>query len=873
MQPPTERPPSGTVTFLFSDIEGSTRLVEHFGADWPELLEQHRRIMRAAFAEHAGFEQGTEGDSFFVVFAHAADAVAAAVDAQRGLAAETWPPDGQIRVRIGLHSGDGRLSGGDYVGLDVHRAARIGAAGHGGQVLLSESTVSLARSNLPEGVRLVDLGDHRLKDLPRPEHIQQLAIEGLKIDFPALRSLGARASNLPVALSSLVGREADVEAVRGRLRESRLVTVTGPGGTGKTRLVQEVAQEVAAEFGGGATFVPLETLRDADLVPVQILRAMRLDTASSTPPMDRLVEILGDHETLLVLDNLEQLAAAGAVIRDLLGAVPSLRILASSQAALRIAGELEYGLQPLPDSDAVRLFVERAQAVLPQFALDDTNRAVVVAICERVDGLPLAIELAAAQVRLLSVSAILERITARIDALASRQEDLPARQRTLRGAVTWSYELLPPAEQALFRRLSAFVGGATIADIEAFEGCRGRASEALETLEGLVDRSLVVVRRTAGEEHRFVQLDTIRAVARDLLRDAGEEAQALGDHAAVFERLAVDASPKLAGSSRRVWLDRLAAEHDNFRAALDHDQATGNLAGGLEIASGIWRFWQTRGHLPEGLRRLDALLGRAGERTDLSPALLSRAEEAAGSVAYWMRTSAADEIEPHYQRSLELARASGDRDREAWAMYNLAFVYDFVGMSRGRGFDPERGMQLRLAALEIFRAVDDRRGIGESLWALGGSAGAIRNDPVLARAQLREAAGLLEEVGDTSGTAWVHTSLGLLELTAGHLMEARAELLTGAALFLGDEDLAGQLLAIRNLAALAGLSGDDATAVRLDAAVSRLARRIGIDPPEIEPTVAPIRAARARLSPEAVAREEAAAESIEARPYLESQLA
>jgi len=873
MAPRPEAAPTGTVTFLFSDIEGSTKLVDRFGADWPDLLERHRRAMRAAFAEYHGFEQGTEGDSFFVVFGGARDAIAAAVAAQRGLAAHPWPPDGRIQVRIGLHTGEGRRSGGDYVGMDVHRAARIAAAGHGGQVLVSETTVSLAGASLPDGVRLVDLGMHRLKDMPRPERIQQLAIDGLQSEFEPLRTLGARPSNLPVALSSLVGREADVAAVRGRLGEARLVTVTGPGGTGKTRLVQEVAREVAAQFDGGATFVPLEAVREPDLVPVEILRAMRLDIASTTPPMDRLVETLGDREALLVLDNLEQLAGVGAVVRQLLEKLPALRILASSQAALRVAGEQEYGLQPLPDSDAVRLFVERARAVLPDFALDDANHATVVAICERLDGLPLAIELAAAQVRLLAPATILARISDRIDAVASRQQDLPARQRTIRGAVTWSYELLSEAEQALFRRLSVFVGGATIADIEAFQGCRDRAAAALETLEGLVDRSLVVVRRQAAEEHRFVQLETIRAVARDLLRDSGDEAQALADHATVFERLAIEAEPKLNGSTRRAWLDRLAAEHDNLRAALEHDDETGNLAGALEIAAGIWRFWQTRGHLIEARTRLNALLDRTAGRTDLPPALLSRAEEAAGGVAYWLRTRAGDEIGPHYQRSLAYAIASGDPDREAWARYNLAFFYDFVPLASGGVLDLKHGNQLRQEALEIFRAVDDRRGIGESLWALGGSAGAIQEDADLARVRLREAASVLESVGDTSGAGWVHTSLGMLELTAGRLPEARAELLAGAAIFLADEDLAGQLILMRNFGALASLSGDDAAAVRLDAAVRRIAGRIGVDPPEIEPTVRPIQAARARLSAEAIAHEEQVAESIEVRPFLEAAIA
>ena len=752
---------------------------------------------------------------------------------------------------------------------------RIAAAAHGGQVLLSEATTALVRDDLPTGVQLVDLGSHQLKDLPRPEPIRQLAIQGLRSEFPPLRSLGARASNLPVALSSLVGREADLEAVRGLLTGSRLVTVVGPGGTGKTRLVQEVARVVAGEFPGGATFVPLEAIRDPELIPAEILRAMHLDTASPLPPVERLREAIGDRSTLLVLDNLEQLADAGPVVAGLLGAIATLRVLASSQAALQVAGEHEYGLRPLVETDAIELFVERARAVQPEFVLDEATRPAVIAICERLDGLPLAIELAAAQIRLLPPALILARMSDRIDALSTRRADLPLRQRTLRGAVAWSYELLQDREQALFRRLSVFVAGATIGDIEAFEGRHGpeRAAAALETLDALVARSLVVVRRVSAQEHRFAMLDTIRTVAAELLAEGGESDAALDDHAAVFERLAVEAEPELYGRSRRAWLDRLAAEHANLRAAMDHDVASGNLAGALEIAARIWRFWQTRGHLVEARARLHDLLARAEAQSDLSPELLSRAEEAAGSIAYWMRSVGAEELEPHYLRSLELARASGNRTREAWALYNLAFVYDFVAMSSPGKYDRERGMALRTEALALFRATNDRRGIGESLWAIGGNAVALREDPELARAQLTEASEILQEVGDGYGAAWALSSLGFIEISTGHPNDAAKPFLEGARIFLADDDRTGQLITIRALGALAALRGDDARAVRLDAASIALARRLGIDQPDIDPIVTPIREARSRLSPDAIAREELAAESIEARPFLEAEIA
>jgi len=392
-------PPTGTVTFLFTDIEGSTHLVQRFGADWPALLERHRAALRSAFAAHRGWEQGTEGDSFFVVFGSAHDAVAAAAAGQRNLGAIDWPVDGRIAVRTGLHTGEGVLSGDDYVGVDVHRAARIGAAGHGGQVLLSSATVALVETGLPSGVRLRDLGEHRLKDLLRPEHLFELVVEGLPSAFPPIRTLGGPSFDLPIALSSLVGRDTDLEATQQLLAHARLVTVTGPGGTGKTRLVQEVARLTAGGFSGGATFVPLEALRDAELIPAAILHALHLDTATSVPPRARVVDYFAERQALLVLDNLEQMSGAGTVIRDLLGASPGLKVLASSQAALHVAGEQQFQLRPLASDAAVQLFVERARAVKPDFDPDTEGRETIAAICDRLDGLPFAIELAAGSSR------------------------------------------------------------------------------------------------------------------------------------------------------------------------------------------------------------------------------------------------------------------------------------------------------------------------------------------------------------------------------------------------------------------------------------------------------------------------------------------
>jgi predicted ATPase/class 3 adenylate cyclase len=868
-------PPTGTVTFLFSDIEGSTHLVQRFGDGWPALLERHRTALRSAFAEHQGWEQGTEGDSFFFVFASAQDAVAAAAASQRSLAAIDWPVDGRIAVRIGLHTGEGNRSGSDYVGVDVHRAARIGAAGHGGQVLLSSSTLALVEAGLPSGLSLRDLGEHRLKDLPRPEHLFELVIEGLASAFPPLRTLGGPSLDMPGALSSLVGRDADLEATQRLLAQARLVTVTGPGGTGKTRLVQEVARLTAGAFSGSATFVPLEALRDAELIPAAILHALHLDTATSTTPRDRVAAYFADRQALLVLDNLEQLSGAGAVIRDLLGAAPGLKVLASSQAALRVAGEQQFQLRPLASGAAIELFLERARGVRPDFEPDSEDRNAIATICERLDGLPFAIELAAAQISLLTPRAILARITERLDTLMTRAPDLPERQRTLRAAVSWSYDLLPEPERVLLRRFSTFVGGARLEDIEAIEARRETADDPITVLGDLVDRSLIVVRRGADGDNRYVMPETIRAYARELLGDAGEDATALGDHAGVFRAIAARSEPELYGPNRRARLDQLAEDQSNFRAALDHLEASGDLAAALDMCADLWRFWQSRGHLIEGRSRMARLL-LAAERPGSSPVppvLLSRAEEAAGSIAYWLQMSSGDDIELHYRRSLELARAAGDRDREAWGLYNLAFIYDFVTARRGWEPDLEAATEMRSQALALFREVGDRRGIAESLWAMGANPILMVRDPGAARRQLKEASALLEEIGNSYATSWALMSLGMIDAVENDLGVARAWMLRSAELFVRDGDIAGQIIAVQALGSLAARAGDDELAVRLASAAESEGRRIGIDMPEIPPLVEPLAASASRLTAAVLERERTAGADLKLGSILAEALA
>jgi predicted ATPase/class 3 adenylate cyclase len=864
-------PPVGTVTFLFSDIEGSTRLLEQLGNGYATVLQLHRTAMRRAFAEHGGVERGTEGDSFFVAFAEAGRAVSAAADATRNLAAQAWPDNAAVRVRMGLHTGEGRLVDGDYVGIDVHRAARIAAAGHGGQVLLSESTRILGERGLREGDTLRDLGEHQLKDLPAPEHLYQLVLDGQPNEFPPLRSLTRTVTNLPAQLPSIIGRDTEIAMVQELLLRSRLVTVTGPGGTGKTRLVQEVARTIAASAVAEVAFVPLDALHDADFVPNEIVRALRLDIAAAHDPLERLAEHIASRPTILVLDNLEQLPTAGLAVRSLLDRLDSLSVLVSSQAALHVAGEQEIALQPLALADvanesppelqeiagnpAIALFVERARAVRADFQLDASNAAAVTAICARLDGLPLAIELAAAQVKMLSPEVILQRLEGSLDSLASRRDDLAPRHRTLRATVSWSHDLLGDEERRLFRRLAVFSGGARLPEIEAIGTVAPPIADPIDVLSTLVDRSLVSVRHAPGGESRYVVLETMRTFGAELLSEHGEAGAMALAHAHIYADLAQTAEPEFYRPDRRAWLDRIAAEHGNLRVALDSLLNAGEVTVALGLAADLWRFWQQRGHFSEGIDRLQRILDAASRpgAAEVSPRILSRAEEAIGNLYYWFSPDRRIS-EPWYLRAVEHAVESGDRAREAWASYNLAFVYDFVPQGFGTA-DIPRATELRARSLAMFRTLGDRRGVGESLWAMGGSAQLVLQDSAAARRHLSEAIPILDEVGDLFAIGWAHISIGLIEAVAGSFDAAEDHVLAAAEVFTHDRDIAGEAIAVQHLGGIAARRGDDITAIRFNAAARARAASFGTDVIPIPPVIEPILAAEARVAPQVLDRE------------------
>jgi predicted ATPase/class 3 adenylate cyclase len=601
--------PTGTVTLLFTDIEGSTRLLRRAGDEYADLLEQHRRLLGEAFRRHGGTVVDSEGDAFFVAFGSAKDAVAAAAEAQRALAAHDWRDEHEIRVRMGLHTGEPRVVEGRYVGLDVHHAARVMAAGHGGQVLVSEAT----RALLDEGARLRDLGEHRLKDLSRRQRLYQLELDGLPGEFPPLKTLDNRPTNLPVQPNELIGRERELDEAAALLRNGlRVLTLTGTGGTGKTRLALQLAAEVVEAFPNGVFFVSLAPVRDWELVAPTIARTLGLREQPGETVVETLDGYLVDKELLLVLDNFEQVLAAAPAVAGLTAAAPGLKLLVTSRTPLRLSGERTYPVPPLELPESVRLFAERAHAAALEFAVTGENEAAVAEICRRLDGLPLAIELAAPRIRTLPPRALLRRLDQRLKLLTGGAQDLDERQRTLRATIEWSFELLPEAERELFAQLGVFVGGSRL---DAAEGlCDPIAIDLLDGLQSLVEKSLLRQRPDADGEPRYWMLETIREYALEVLEESGALADARRRHAEWFLALAERADVESRTGDQAAWYDLLDADNANLRAAIDWAEETRDGELLLRLATALWGFWATRGHIAEGTALLEEALKLAGAR-------------------------------------------------------------------------------------------------------------------------------------------------------------------------------------------------------------------------------------------------------------------
>jgi predicted ATPase/class 3 adenylate cyclase len=779
--------PSGTVTFLFTDVEGSTSLLDEVGAEtYASELALHRATLRDAWQANDGVEIDTQGDSFFVAFGRAADAVAAARSAQAELATHA------LRARMGIHTGEPLLTKAGYVGMDVHRAARIAAAGHGGQVLLSQAT----RDLLVGADDVVDLGEHRLKDLTRPERIYQLG-DGA---FPPLRSLNR--STLPEAAHPLVGRATEQREVADLLRRERLVTITGPGGTGKTRLALQLAAELSDEFPDGAHFISLASLTDPEAVLPATLQALGLSESDSAE----------HHRALLVLDNFEHVREAATAVAYFVRRSPGPTLLVTSRIPLHVSMENEYPLDPLPQAAAVELFLDRAQAVHANAG----PSAEVEEICRRLDGLPLALELAAARLKLLDPATLLARLDSRLSLLTRGPSDMPERQQTLEATIAWSYDLLLPEAQAVFLRLSIFAG---TFDVEAAEAV---VDADLEELATLVDASLL---KSRGDS-RFLMLETIREFARARLPSA-DATRLPGRHAQQYLALAEAAAPHLTGHDAGAWLARLDADVANLRTAFDWLALdTPELV--PRFALSLWRFWLVRGLYDEGQTAIERAL-------HLDPAAAERAELVYQLGAIVISRGDTARASKLFQESLERFRELRLQQGEARSLSALGHVAADAG-------EWTEAIALYGEATSLVRETGDRFGLGSLLGDLA-TVHLRSGSPHRALPLATESVAIQREIGNRQGESLALAIEGYGELGLGRLERARVALAESTQIAHALGYLHGLVFSLNGLGAVAFRSGHETRARSLFAAAQALRTSIGIEHDPDDALIADDRAA------------------------------
>jgi predicted ATPase/class 3 adenylate cyclase len=799
--------PTGTVTLLFTDIEGSTRLLERLASGYEDVLSEHRCLVRQAVVAHSGVEVDTQGDAFLCAFARGSDAVEAAAEAQRLLAATP------VRVRMGVHTGEPTRTAEGYVGVDLHRGARVMAAAHGGQVLLSEATRSLLGD-----VAVRDLGEHRLKDLSQPQRLYQLLAAGLEADFPPPRTLENRPTNLPVQATPLVGRQRELQEVVELLSrpEVRLVTLSGPGGSGKTRLGLQAGAELVEEYPQGVWFVNLAALRDPELVMPAVAQTLGVKEQPGETIVQTLAGSLREQTLLLLLDNFEQVLEAAPALAELLGQAPKLDAIATSRSSLRLQAEHEYVVPALGDGEALALFVERAQAVKGSFGLNG-NRQVVAEICRRLDKLPLAIELAAARIKLLPEQALLERLDAKLKVLTGGARDLDERQRTLRATIDWSYQLLSEEEQLLFRRLAVFAGGRTFEAIEMVCAPDGEL-DVFAGVASLVDKSLLRREETEETEPRFVMLETIHEYAREKLTESGEADDLRRRHADYFVTFARQANTGGDWKARSHWLPRLAADFENLQVALECLRATGRKDDALQLLTDLdYLLWA------QGRYRLAANWAET--------VLAESADQPAGlrSVVGGILAGALIRLGEHERaiqaarHCLELAREDGHPQRILGALRN-------AGNAHQARHDLERARPIYEEMLTFARHLGDERETANAVLQLSDlalSAGSWQEAEQLAQ----EALDILDRLGDEYQAAPASFNLAVAKIHLGQTDEASqlvGQTVRQCRRLLIREGLVFSLLALGAIGHSAGRSTDaaavlgaaDALATELELAIS-----------------------------------------------------
>ncbi len=863
--------PSGTVTFLFTDIEASTVLWESAPELMKTALQRHHAILEEAITSHGGSIFLIVGDAFCCAFPSAPPAILAAVDAQRHLFHEQWDLPFPIRVRMGIHTGEGEPLPGHSLrqayasNQTMNRVARIMQAGHGGQVLLSLATKKLIEDHLPANTGLLDMGEHQFKGLNRPEHIFQLQISDLPSEFPALNSLTAR-HNLPVQLTNFVGRTTQVAALKELLLnpQVRLITLLGPGGSGKTRLSLQVGQEMLDQFRDGVFFVPLADDTDADKLVSRVAQQLEVREAGR-PLLENIKDYLRDKRILLILDNFEQLVSAAPVVSELLTEAPQIKVLASSRIPLKLKGEREFPVPPLAlppardastpeelaNNEAVHLFVERACAVQPRFTLTEENAAVVAEICRRLDGLPLAIELAAARVKLLSPQAILTRLGDSLKLLTGGARDLPARQQTLRNTLEWSHGLLQEEERKVFARLGVFVGGFTLDAAEAV--CNPENDlDILECVTALVDNSLVRQEETSDGEPRFGMLETIRAYALELLGANGEMDLLQARHAAYYGEVVLNVKGQLYSTKALHWLNWFEQENDNIRATLGWCLSTPqDIEIGANMVFALFWFWYRRGHAIEGRIWADRFLASPALNSPSPLRMLVLASS--GMLSLWhgeqemalarLQESLAIEyrIEDEFMiATLHMANAivyiNMGRDAQAKpmleqsrALFQEIELTPFVALTTvhlgnvelGLGH-PERARALHEEALAIARAIGENWMISFALNNLGEVA-RVQGQYELARKYYEECEVLLSDTGDQGDMARFVHSLGYIAQHEKDYARAEAQFRESLVMFRRLGNRRGMAECMAGLAGLRARQGDAAWgATMLSAAESVL---------------------------------------------------
>ena len=778
--------PSGTVTFLFTDIEGSTPLWEREPDQMRAALTRHDAILRAAIAEQGGHVFKVIGDAFQAAFDVPARAVAAALAAQRALTGEHWPTSIPIRVRMGLHVGPAEVVGDDYaVAHTLNRVARVMSAGHGGQALLTLAVAELVRERLPAGVTLRDLGMHRLKGLTQLEHLFQLVVPDLPADFPPLQSLGAAPNNLPAQLTSFIGRDAEVAEVKRLVSTSRLVTLTGSGGSGKTRLSVQVASDLGADYPNGVWFIELAPVTDPELVSHTILSILNLREDSHRSALEVLIDYLRAKVVLLVLDNCEHLIEACAQVSEaLLRACPKLRILATSREALGIAGEAAYhvpslhtpnpaqlpSLDKLEQVDSIRLFVERAVTAKPGFTLTPENAPFVAQICSRLDGIPLALELAASRVRVLAPNQIASRLDDRFRLLTGGSRTALPRQQTLRAMMDWSYSLLSEPEKRLFRRLAVFGGGWTLEATEFVCGDDSSQFDVLDLLARLVDKSLIFTEESTGET-RYHRLETIRQYSREKFFETDDVETVRDRHLEYFVQFAERVDENLKGGEQIVWHNRMAAEQDNLRAALDWGLSR-NPDSALRIAGAANLFWTAGGYSAEGFRWTTKALEQVEQLPDSAGVaqqqrLAARARALRGLARLYLSLGDNASAKSAAEESVTLYRQSQDRRGLSFALVVLAYPLEFLG-------ERVRAEAVLQESNAIARAEGDVYVVCRSLNILARVMVDLHRDLDLSQRYVEESLRLAQAAGLRNQEAQAREILGIIATRADHYAEARA---------------------------------------------------------------------------------------------------